>query len=199
MAWDKDAWILDAVACGYLKVYETSEIWKHSTFTIQPDGSVVFGKTVKMMAHQTHKATGRVYVNITWRETPGSQTRITKSVLVNRVVALCFLPNPLNLPQVNHIDGVKAHNYLRQPTPELREKFGEYQLEWSTGRDNETHAHRNGLKTGRGSSNSNVKLTADDVLAIRASADPVPTLMQRFGVGRSTIVSIINRKTWVHV
>jgi len=47
---------------------------------------------------QIHKATGRVYFNMTWRG-------ITKSVLVNRVVALRFLPNPLGLPQVNHIDG----------------------------------------------------------------------------------------------
>ena len=115
------------------------------------------------------------------------------------MIALAFLPNPKNLPQVNHIDGDKEHNYLRQPTAELRAKWGEYQLEWSSGSDNEKHAHRTGLKTGRGSANSNAKLTADQVMKIRAASSTVEELAQQYGVSRSTIVNIRNNTTWKHI
>ena len=40
--------------------------------------------------YRIHRKTGRVYFQLTW-------LGITKSVLVNRVIALAFLPNPKNL------------------------------------------------------------------------------------------------------
>jgi hypothetical protein len=144
------------------------------------------------VAVQIHKKSGRVYFNMTY-------LGFTKSVLVNRVIALAFRPNPLDLPQVNHVDGDKEHNYLRQPTKELRAKWGEYQLEWSSGSDNEKHAHRTGLKSGRGSANSNAKLTAPEVIEIRASQLSVPELMAKHGVSRSTITNILNETTWSHI
>lgn len=187
---DKDAWIKDALRRGYLIADEDGRIYRAKKAT--KEGVVDRARGYSLVAQQIHKPTGRVYFNMTWRG-------FTKAVLVNRVIALRYLPNPLNLPQVNHIDGDKEHNYLRQPTLELRAKWGEFQLEWSSGSDNEKHAHRTGLKTGRGSSNSNAILSGDQVLEIRASADPAPVLAQRYGVSRSTIVNIINRKTWKHL
>lgn len=186
---DKDLWILDAIAAGYLLPQEDGTCYRRVSASI--DGKTL-SREVKLVKYQTHKPTGRVYFQLTWKGT-------TKSVLVNRVIALKFLPNPLNLPQVNHIDGDKQHNYLRQPTPELIEKWGEYQLEWSTGRDNEKHAHRTGLKTGRGSANANAKLTSKDVVAIRESQSSPAELAEQYGVSKSTITSIIQKRTWIHV
>lgn len=188
-SFDKDAWILDAIEAKYLIVYENGEIWRRKSASA--DGGRMSAE-VSLVKPRTHRKSGRVYFNMTWKG-------FTKSVLVNRVIALRFLPNPDNLPQVNHIDGDKSHNYLYQPTPELRAKFGKYQLEWSTGVDNEKHAHRNGLKTGRGSQNSNAKLTPQQVLAIRESQEPTATLAKRYGVARSTIVNIRKRNTWQHL
>lgn len=57
---------------------------------------------------------------------------------VHRAVALAFLENPENLPQVNHIDGVKINNCVSN-------------LEWISNQDNTIHAYVNGLlvpKTG---------------------------------------------------
>ena len=34
------------------------------------------------------------------------------TLLIHRVVAICFLPNPDNLPEVNHIDCDRANNRL---------------------------------------------------------------------------------------
>lgn len=38
---------------------------------------------------------------------------IRKTFLVHRLVAEAYIPNPNNLPEVDHIDSNKEHNYLR--------------------------------------------------------------------------------------
>lgn len=56
-----------------------------------------------------------------------------KACTVHRLVAIAFIPNPLGLPEVNHKDGVKSHNYVEN-------------LEWSTVADNRKHAWDTGLQ-----------------------------------------------------
>ena len=51
---------------------------------------------------------------------------------VHREIAKAFIPNPNNLPQVNHKDGNKNNNSVDN-------------LEWITNRDNAHHAIENGL------------------------------------------------------
>ena len=46
-----------------------------------------------------------------------------KNFLIHRLVAEAYIPNPDNLPQVDHIDENKTHNYLNN-------------LQWITGRNN---------------------------------------------------------------
>ena len=46
-----------------------------------------------------------------------------KSYKIHRLVAMAYIPNPDNLPQVDHIDNDKTHNYLNN-------------LQWITNRDN---------------------------------------------------------------
>ena len=55
-----------------------------------------------------------------------------KSVLVHRLVALHFIPNPGMLDQVNHIDGDKTNDCVEN-------------LEWCTQVENAMHAVRTGL------------------------------------------------------
>ena len=47
----------------------------------------------------------------------------TKNYRIHRLVAEAYLPNPNNLPEVDHIDNDKTHNYLNN-------------LQWITHRDN---------------------------------------------------------------
>lgn len=53
-------------------------------------------------------------------------------IRVHRVIAITFLPNPENKPQINHLDGDKKNNHLSN-------------LEWCTMAENMRHAFKNGL------------------------------------------------------
>ena len=56
------------------------------------------------------------------------------SVRVHRLVAEAFIPNPNELPQINHIDGNKENNNVKN-------------LEWVNNSQNMIHAYRTGLAT----------------------------------------------------
>lgn len=72
--------------------------------------------------------------------------------LVHRIVAELFIPNPLNRPQVNHIDANPSNNCVNN-------------LEWCNQSENIIHAHKLGRMGGTKSGLS--KYTEEDVLTIR--------------------------------
>lgn len=55
-----------------------------------------------------------------------------RKIYIHRLVALAFLPNKYNLPEVNHKNGIKDDNRIDN-------------LEWVSHRDNIIHAHKTGL------------------------------------------------------
>lgn len=171
---DKDGWIKLALADRqYVVDPETSVVTRRI-----PHGGFFIRKPV---AIRTHKKSGRVIFDMKF-------LGITKTVLLNRVVGIALIPNPKNLPEVNHIDGVKANNTKDN-------------LEWADRSSQELHAQRSGLKSGRGSANSNAKLTVPEVLEIRSlEGKATPTeLATQFGVSAKTIRDILSRKAWAHL
>lgn len=61
---------------------------------------------------------------------------IEVKMLVHRLVAMAYIPNPLKLPFVNHIDGDPSNNHVKN-------------LEWCTAKQNAQHAHDTGLNPTR--------------------------------------------------
>lgn len=61
------------------------------------------------------------------------ENNVGKSVYVHRLVAEAFCPNPLNKPEVNHIDGNRQNNDFSN-------------LEWVTSSENSFHASKTGLR-----------------------------------------------------
>ena len=110
-----------------------------------------------------------------------------KRFTIHRLVATAFLPNPLNKPQVNHIDGVPGNAKVTN-------------LEWVTRSENQLHAFRTGLQEKLyGEDAPRAKLTQKQAEVIRSLAGKhdAPTLAKRYGVGRSTITAIIRKERYL--
>jgi NUMOD4 motif/HNH endonuclease len=115
---------------------------------------------------------------------------VIKTFSVHRLVAIEFIPNSDNKPEINHINGIKHDNSVNN-------------LEWATARENRLHACREGLAgSTKGSSHGCSKLCETSVLNIRkqlASGILVAIVAKEFQVSIDTIYNIKARKSWKHV
>ena len=115
-----------------------------------------------------------------------------KTLLLHRVLGQTFIPNPLNLPQINHKNAVKTNNKLKN-------------LEWVTQSFNTRHAYKMDKITRMlGEKHPKAILTNQKVLKIKTLSQNNDCLSYReigkiFGVNKSTISDIITGKTWTHI
>jgi hypothetical protein len=106
---------------------------------------------------------------------------------IHKLVATHFIPNPNNLPEINHKNGVKTDNNVAN-------------LEWVTREDNIRHGFMNGLiKPLRGEKAHNSTLTNEQVLFIFNFKGSPRQLSRDLDMPYSKIASIRNGVSWNHI
>lgn len=108
------------------------EVWKdiagfEGLYLVSSRGRIFSTRSGRCLKLKVNVSHGYVEVELNVEGTP-------HYFRVHRLVALAFIPNPDNLPLVNHKDGVKAHNAVSN-------------LEWISHSDNNKHAIALGLSS----------------------------------------------------
>lgn len=124
------------------------------------------------------------YMRAALRVAPGKQ----KLALVHRLVAIAFLPNPENLPQVNHKDGDKTNNCVEN-------------LEWCTAKENRRHAVDIGLQTFRQGEDSSYVVHTEEMILKILDMHFIESLKAReiseiTGIHKNYIYLILKGKIW---
>lgn len=109
---------------------------------------------------------------------------------VHRLVAIAFIPNPENKPQVNHKNGVKYINVLDN-------------LEWATSSENVKHAFDTGLKFSKlGEDNSLSVYTEKQIRKVCKLLEQGMSnkeISKQTGVERKYITDIKKGRRWKHI
>jgi len=113
------------------------------------------------------------------------ELNVLKIVKIHRVVAQLFVPNPNNLPCVNHLDGNKLNNFYKN-------------LEWCTNSHNLKHAHEIGLIK-KGEESSKTKLTNKQALEIFNLNKPYKYIAEMYETNVGIVYSIKAGTAWKSV
>ena len=111
---------------------------------------------------------------------------IQKNYSVHRLVAQEFISNPMNLPQVNHLNGIKSDNRVEN-------------LEWVTEKENVIHSFRvlgHKPSYGRRKINNNIiRKIKTDLLNGMSGTD----VSKKYKLSPGNISLIKNNKIWEHI
>lgn len=157
-------------------------IHNYPIYELSMDGTVRNSITGKILKPNLHH---QGYYNIWLRN-----GRCKKVVLIHRLIAEHFIPNPDGKPFINHIDGNKTNNTISN-------------LEWCTSSENAIHARRLGMcADNRGSRNAAAKLTENQVLNIKCLLKMkmlMKDIAKLYNIGITQISYIKLGKSWKHV
>ena len=108
---------------SYYEVSNTGLVRRKLAPTFYKDGRIAYFSQTILKPGKDRKGYLRVFLSVKSKQ---------YSRRVHRLIAKTFIPNPLNLPQVNHKDCDKENN-------------NDWNLEWSTNLDNMRHAFAKGV------------------------------------------------------
>ena len=159
---------------------EVSKMKIYDNYTITPEGDI-FNKYNKKMSLVDN---GKGYLVLGLTLINGK--RIVKSV--HRLLAEAFIENPLQLSDVNHIDGNRLNNNLSN-------------LEWVSHGDNIKHSYSLGNRCAKGINNANCITTEETVLTICEYLESglKPFQIRDLGFNYSLVRGIKSRKRWCHI
>lgn len=137
-----------------------------------------------------YKASGKKNLDSYWGLSLQKNSK-QKFHLIHRLLAKTYIPNPKNLPQVNHRDGDKSNNIVLN-------------LEWATPSQNQLHSFKIGTNH-QGIDHHNAKLTPNKVREIRTGVIPgtrtngFESWARRFKVDANVIKYVYYGRFWRHV
>lgn len=161
--------------------YQNDEIkWKkifidgeETKYSISNIGIVRNDKTYKLMKTNFYKKYESVNLTINGKG---------KSYFIHILVAIAFIPNPENKPQVNHKDGNKSNNY-------------DYNLEWVTASENMRHAFDNGLNKYNSDNFSRIPdKTVINICEDLNTGKSFSEIARIYGVSRQFVSDVYKRK-----
>jgi hypothetical protein len=168
---------------GYEEIYQVSNLGNVKSIDHYCKGRVGSGKQTgrTLKQHICYKGYSRVRLYLNKKSfTTGA----------HRLVAIAFIPNPLNLPQVNHINGIKADNKVEN-------------LEWCTNQYNQIHAVKNGLCNPNTCEKHHMsKLKNEDVLKVRELhriGFKNSELAKDYDISQTAMSNILRRKTYINI
>ena len=165
-------------------------------YAITRDGKVWSHKYKKFM--MPHKFRDKVwYYSISlWKNRVGSNFKI------HRLVAQAYIPNPQNLAEVNHKNGIKNDNRVEN-------------LEWMSRKDNLAYGWKMipmGIRNiRRGENSGKAKITEEivrqirkdysikDGMAKKSHKTSFRKLAKKYHMGKSNIEAIVTRRSWAHI
>lgn len=170
-----------------------NEVWKEaasintcfycSSYSVSNYGRVRIdgGKFGKHIYTITDNASGYKKVTIT-------NNYRYKSFYIHRLVAEAFIPNPDNLPQVNH----KSSGLGKFDNRAIN-------LEWCTESENIRDAHKNHQMDSRTKEHTSIDIRSDAFVAEMyrkyKKTGKVGATAREFGVPRTTLSSIVNKRS----
>lgn len=152
-----------------------SKLFRNTLYRVYEDGRIVntrtntFLKTYKRILSKGKKERLLVSLYIDKKQ---------KSLFIHRILAECFIPNPHNLPHVNHKDGNTLNNTLSN-------------LEWCTAKENNIHAILNKLRP------TKINILTANKIRKEHKNNSVKQLCNKYNLGKSQIYRIINNTAWI--
>lgn len=117
-----------------------------------------------------------------------SKEQKRRTIQVHRIVANHFIPNPLNKPQVNHINHKKDDNRVEN-------------LEWVTNSENVKHSYLDNNRTQKGENNNASKYTNELIMNIKKNGkyDTFEKMGKDYGISGKYICKILKNEIWAHI
>jgi len=173
---------------GYEGKYEISNRGRVRTWVIPSGHKLGDGTIVRKMKFLTTPNFKKSHPN-KWGYLGTSLSIMGNSlaVRIHREVAKLFNPNPNNVAEVDHVNGVKLCNEW-------------WNLEWVDRYESIDRAFRLGLIIPAvGEQQANTKLTNEAVLLIYRHDAPTKKIAEGFGISTHTVLDIKRGRTWWHI